>query len=511
MRATFVKVFIFAFWLLMTAWLLRYEAFPEKFTDAVSGYRALLQGGPLLFDSWMQIESQGLPVGYSHTWIDTSLEYNEAAYTVRNQTVLNFKLMGQAQWVGVTADAILDDQYCLQQFSAVMVSSIYSTRIDGRRSRKGFFDVIMKTPAAVKRFEMEIPDDVVLYSSMSETAMKQLAPGESIRLKTIDPVSLTVAEVIIEAVRRENIIHDGKNRSTTLLNITYQGMIVSAWIDDEGRVLREETPFGWVMRASTPREILSSKRHAFDGADLFAAMAVPVRGHLTAPRMSRSLKVCLNGRLLDLDGLESHRQVLAERNENYVVMELAAQDKPAGNIRLGEQVPQEVRQFLTSSFAIQCDNHEIIKQAQAITAGSKDCYEAAKSINEWVYRNVVKKPTVSLPSALDVLQRREGDCNEHTYLFVALARAAGLPARINIGLVYAETDPGLATAGGQPGAFYYHAWPAVFVGQWVEMDPTFGTPLVDAAYIRLITGELNDQMKLIGILGKLSVDIMEQK
>jgi len=504
MRIVFFKIIIIAFWLLMTGWLVRYEAFPEKFTDAVSGYRALFQRGPLILDSWMQIESQGVPVGYSHTWFDTNLEYAEAAYTLRNQTVLNFKLMGQAQWVGVTVDAILDDQYCLQQFSAIMVSSVYSTRIDGRRSRKGFFNVILKTPAAVKRFEMEIPDDVVLYSSMSEMAVKQLALGESIRLKTIDPLSLTVAEVIVKAVRRESMVHDGKNHSTTLLNINYQGMSVSAWINDEGQVLREETPFGWVMRASTPREILSRKRHSFEGADLFASMAVPSRGQLTEPRMSKKLKVRLNGHMLDLDGLESHRQFLAERHENSVVMELAAQDKPADSIRLGEQMPQAVRQFLASSFAIQCDNNEIIKQAKTITAGSQDGYEAAKAINEWVWRNIVKKPTISLPSALDVFQRREGDCNEHTYLFVALARAVGLPARINIGIVYAETS-------GQPGAFYYHAWPAVFVGQWVEMDPTFGTPLVDAAYIRLTTGEISDQMKLLGILGRLSVDIMEER
>ena len=38
-----------------------------------------------------------------------------------------------------------------------------------------------------------------------------------------------------------------------------------------------------------------------------------------------------------------------------------------------------------------------------------------------------KKPTVSLPSALEVLRTRVGDCNEHTALYVAMARAAGHP------------------------------------------------------------------------------------
>ena len=62
-----------------------------------------------------------------------------------------------------------------------------------------------------------------------------------------------------------------------------------------------------------------------------------------------------------------------------------------------------------------------------------------------------KKPTVSLPSAREVLRTRVGDCNEHTVLYVAMARALGLPARIAVGLVYLR------------GAFYYHAWPEVYV------------------------------------------------
>lgn len=501
MRINFFRIIIIAFWLLMNGWLIRYEAFPEKFSEAGGGYRALLQRGPLILDSWMQIESQGTPIGYSHTWIDTNLEYDEAVYVVRNQTVLNFKIMGQGQWVGVSADAVLDDQYCLQKFSAVMFSSLYTTRIEGSRSKKGFFDITMKTPAAVKRFEMEIPDDVVIYSPMTEMALKQLAPGESIRLKTIDPLSLTVAEVKAEAVRRENIVYDGKSYETTVFNISYQGMIMSSWIDDRGRALRSETPFGWVMRASTPREILSRRGQSFDGADLFASLSVPFRGRISNPRECKKLKVRLNGCVLDPDGLESHRQFVVERLNDAVVIELTAQEKPADIAGFRAQMPPELRQFLAPSSAVQSDSQEIIRQAEAIVAGRPDYFEAAKSINEWVYRNVVKKPTVSLPSALDVLQHRTGDCNEHVYLFVALARAVGLPARINVGIVFSETD--------DQSAFYYHAWPAVFVGQWVEMDPTFGIPLVDATYIRLVSGETSDQMKLLGILGRISVDVIE--
>jgi hypothetical protein len=511
---------IFAFWLLMTAWLIRYEAFPEKFMESPGGYGTLLRHGPLILDSWMQIESSGLPVGYSHTWVDTSLEYGDAAYTVRNQTFLNFKIMGQDQTIGINADATLDEQYCLQKFSAAMFAGLYTTRIDGHRSGPGRFDVIIKTPAAERRMAMEIPEDVVLYSPMLELAMQRLDIGERLRIRTIDPLSLTLADVMVEAVRREKIPLADKPADATLLNVSYQGMNARVWIDDNGKVIREETPFGLTMRASTPREILGRKRKSYEGADLFAAASVPVRrvgsqagacplidgrraGKLSDPRASKRLRVRLNGPAQGLDGLASHRQQVKERLPDAVVMELVAQKQPENMAALGAPMPAEMTDFLASSASIQSDDEQIVNLAQEITGGKTNCFAAAKAINEWVYRNIVKQPTVSLPSALDVLQRREGDCNEHTYLFVALARAAGLPARINVGIVYAEVDD-------RPGAFYYHAWPSVYVGQWVEMDPTFGAPLVDAAYISLLSGEMADQLKLLGVFGRISVDILEE-
>ena len=107
--------------------------------------------------------------------------------------------------------------------------------------------------------------------------------------------------------------------------------------------------------------------------------------------------------------------------------------------------------------------------------------------------SVQNSPTVSLPSAVDVLEYLRGDCNEHTILAVALARAAGLPARVCAGIVYID------------GTFGYHAWPVVWVGEWVEMDPTFGQYVADATHIILATGSLEAQYVINSAIGRLSV------
>jgi transglutaminase-like putative cysteine protease len=100
-----------------------------------------------------------------------------------------------------------------------------------------------------------------------------------------------------------------------------------------------------------------------------------------------------------------------------------------------------------------------------------------------------------------VLRTKVGDCNEHTALYVAMARAAGIPARIAVGLVFVH------------GAFYYHAWPEVYVdrttssGLWLPVDPTLNQFPADATHIRLTRGGLEKQAAILPLIGHLSIDV----
>ena len=92
-------------------------------------------------------------------------------------------------------------------------------------------------------------------------------------------------------------------------------------------------------------------------------------------------------------------------------------------------------------------------QTERALRGITDRRMQAERLTRAVNGLLEKKPTVSIPSAREVLRTKVGDCNEHTALFVAMARAAGIPARINVGLVFVR------------GAFYYHAWPEVYIDE----------------------------------------------
>ena len=104
-----------------------------------------------------------------------------------------------------------------------------------------------------------------------------------------------------------------------------------------------------------------------------------------------------------------------------------------------------------------------------------------------------------------MLEVGQGDCNEHTALFVGLARAAGISARIAAGVVYSNRVT-------PQGSFYYHAWPEVYFGSeggWVPVDPTFGQWVADATHVKLVEGDLARQIEIMGVLGRLRFDLLE--
>jgi transglutaminase-like putative cysteine protease len=128
-----------------------------------------------------------------------------------------------------------------------------------------------------------------------------------------------------------------------------------------------------------------------------------------------------------------------------------------------------------------------------------DAFQAAKRICRWVDTNIRDVGTAALSNAVETLKSRQGDCTEHTVLFVALARAVGIPARECAGIVAIEGGEGL----------YYHAWPEVWVGEWVAMDPTLHQIVADATHLKFAHGGAEQLTRIIGLFGRLKAKVLE--
>jgi hypothetical protein len=485
---------IILLWLGAMGWLILSEAYPGLRDRASLGYRTFLDRGIMVMDRWMIITHQNQTIGYTHTSVDVDEKNATRQYRLNNRTLLSLTVMGSRQRISVTSDATVDALYNLQLFHFSLSSAGYTIVVDGKRLEGNTFDVKIKSASSIQHLTVIIPDDAVIYSPMTEMSLKSLLPGRQVTLRIFNPVTLAAQNVTVRALRRETLILRNRTNETTVLAAKMDGMETLSWMDAEGTMIRQQTPFGWAMESCTAEEALTPANPKSDTGDLLASLAVPIRGDTSRLTTQPAVKLRLTGTTLTREQLTTHRQEVVALGTNFAEIIVKADTLP----KLGTAetaLPPGMEPWLASTAFIQSSDPRLISKAREIIGTRSNRLDAATALYNWVYTHVAKQSTISLPSALDVLLRPEGDCNEHTYLFVGLARAAGLPARIRVGLTLHE------------GRFYYHAWPSVYAGQWLDMDPTRGLPAVNAGYISLVEGELEEQMKLMSVIGQLKVEI----
>lgn len=177
------------------------------------------------------------------------------------------------------------------------------------------------------------------------------------------------------------------------------------------------------------------------------------------------------------EDIKSAHQTVEQKSANELLVKVAARrSNPEKKIQLPVSDPQ-FAQFLKPSGDVASDDPNVIARAKEIAGEDRDAWSVARKLANWTHENL-KWKYVASAGAGQTLASREADCSEFSELFVAMARSLGLPAR---------TVSGLAHSGSTFGG---HAWVEVWAGEWIELDPTWGTDFVDATHLRNTSGAL---------------------
>ncbi|MBW2031294.1 MAG: transglutaminase domain-containing protein [Deltaproteobacteria bacterium] len=131
-----------------------------------------------------------------------------------------------------------------------------------------------------------------------------------------------------------------------------------------------------------------------------------------------------------------------------------------------DALPAGLSSYLAPVKYIESHNPEIIRLARRLKA--PDAARTARNIFEWVSQNIRYTGYTGRPrGALYALSRRKGDCTELMYLFAALCRAEGIPARCVGGYICTQ-DTVLRPQD-------YHNWAEFYLGgTWQISDPLNG-------------------------------------
>jgi hypothetical protein len=470
-------------------------------------------------DRWMGIFFEDQPVGYAVT---SQSATTGGGTLTRSRSLFRIVAMGSIQQVITVGTAVLTPERDMERFEFYMDSDQVKLSVRGEM-RPG--ELHMEVLQAGEVSTISLPMDQAPAMSMSLDrilARDDMMVGQQYTVPYFDPVTLAQDEMEVEVTGVELI--PGTAEEAYWLTTRFAGVESRRLVTPSGETLREEGGLGLSLVRMTRAEAEALLDDS-EPVDLIARSAVSLDRPIPNARSSQVLEVTVTGIGTTALPHQPPQQVV-EGERVKVMMPLEAEipslprhlagtlwevngsplflEPPGG---LPEPPDAASLAALQPGMLTPSDHREIQDAAWTILERVPDRKQAAQELVRWVFAELDKRPVLSLPNGLEVLRRREGDCNEHTALYVSLARAAGLPARIAAGLVYTDQIDG------KP-AFYYHAWPEVHLGgatPWVPVDPTFGQFPADATHIKLVEGDLDRQVEILGLMGNIQVQVVEAR
>jgi len=450
-------------------------------------------------EQWMEVTAFGSKIGFTYG----KVEKDDNGYRVTGRTVMKMEVQGVPQDISSSQTYVMDKNFRLKRFAYMQKMLNHRQFFDGTVEGEKI-NVEIRSGGNVTSREARYDSDAYLADSITLLlADGRLQSGKNYSFKVFMPALLASGNINISVGERTSLKYGGKDEEVYVITSKFKDFAVESWITPDGRTLKEESPMGFSSRAVDEAEAVSFKDGVLPFTSILTFSMIPVTGDFSHSGKISRLKVAVSGLsgadLIPNDERQKTavKKVETRKGKKTYVIGVEIEKKGAEGVSVSRPLPAKgMAAYLKPTFEAQADDPAIRKKAREIVDNEEDAFKSALLINRWVYKNVHKR-FVDTFSAVETLKTMEGECQSHTNLFTALARSSGIPTRTVSGIVYSK----------QFGGFLYHAWPEVYVGKWVAMDPTFGEDIANATHIKLIEGDLSKQLQLFEFIGKISIDV----
>ncbi len=462
--------------------------------------------------TYFAVEREGKHIGFASTTIDTVPGGLQATdYFVADLDSSHHTRRTTAQSV-----VHLTRGLALKDFTVTYGHASSPTVVSGKMTGDSLLSYSIRAPgsAAVAR-QVAVSAPLLLPTQIPFALTLGDAPrrGASRTFDTFDPLTLAVRAVTYTIVSDSAFVivdsasYDGvtKRWAGVHADTVHGWHIVSdgaeptdAWADDLGRLIALRDVRGLNMRRVAYEMAFENWRNASVVADERRADADDALGARTAIASGidlrraplAELRVQIPGVMTGALAVSGGNQSVAgdtirvTRDDSLMLLQ-SFPLPPSKSVRL--RFANELR----AEPLVETDHPAIVALAQGLRAGEMQTGWVVARITRWVHDSVVALPSDALPTALGTLRLRAGDCDDHTQLFVALARAAGIPTRAVSGILLVD------------GHAYYHSWAEVMLRRWVPVDPTMGQLPADASHIRLVAGGVPARAELARVIARL--------
>ena len=342
---------------------------------------------------------------------------------------------------------------------------------------------------------LPLPKGNVVDDPLPLVMTGKVAPGTSKELYVLDPLTISFVKNQVKLVGPSTVSVDGKTVNATLVEVSDPRATMRVFLTAKGDLLKVESAMGIEMRPVSQAVALGPSDTGAKVPDLAYSTCIKPDKSIEAPRYLKSMKLELTAKIsnLPVDESQTTSQIL---NGHTVSIHPVSPDASA---KISVVRPTQSA-WTKPSLNIPSDSGRFVSLSKRVVGGETRVAAGAEKIRTWVYDQMSPNAGIGvLRNANEVLDTKEGVCRDYAVLTTTMLRAAGIPARLVAGLVYAE------------GAFFYHAWAEAWDGKhWFGVDSTVPESRFSASHIKLAQGNV-DQAFTFTFLEGAKIKILDAR
>jgi hypothetical protein len=327
--------------------------------------------------------------------------------------------------------------------------------------------------------------DAVVDISLPDVAIRSLPDAPKRVYRLMDHLSVN-ADLRIET-------------DTAKATIVISQAGVEFWhISQAGRLLRYEVPglgISWKAEREASVRPGTCPLNAGVEWDAGAAVLPTVADNIQSMRASILLKGQV-GATLSPEDFRQRLEAGIDAEGRTIGVSLIRKNKPPEALPL-PILHKDFYPFVRGDSVLSLDGDAVRRRANALKAWERDSDVVMRALAATIRREFVRDPFIPATTANGVAQFPRGSSLHASLLFVAVARAVGLPARFAFGVTPLD------------GRWTTKMWVEIWSGDWVPVDAVTGEAITDAAHIKLLDAvSMTDVLDQSGRLrGNLSIRV----
>lgn len=449
------------------------------------------------FEHFYGIYVGGQKVG----WMHAQLARTEKNQHARLQVDMQAKVMGMGQTANIELHETRDysgPTMALDTLTFTQAAATGQMRVSAKR-QKGTYLLNVQAGGAENRSSLTITETLADTAALYRLG-RQGQVGQKLEITHFDASiqKNCLVRYIVDKAQIRNL--HGVDTHVFQITASYPELGVEeiSMVDEHGQLL-ETRVGGFFVARLEPAEVAKQLDYS---QDLLISGVIPAPSPLTDATHLKSLELVMRGFPQDRF-LTTPRQSMQPEGQKIRIH--LQQDPPAPRQAFPANndpntLPADVRDALVPTPFIQSDHPILIQAAQKAVGNAKTIMQASTRLQDFVFNYLQSEYVPAYSNALEAYQTRRGDCTEHSVLFVALARAVKIPARVAVGVAYWPQGRG----------FGWHAWAEIYTaGRWITVDPTWHQPIADATHLKLAEGDPASQARVVMLMGQLQIESMK--